>query len=49
MAALENLKVAIEQLSAKIDGLLAKPQGVAQADVQAAADAVVALNANIPE
>jgi len=43
MAALDNLRGAIDKLTASVDALAAKPTGgVPEADVQSAADAVAA-------
>lgn len=47
MAALDNLKANVEQLSADVQALLAQPKGVSEADVQAQADAVAAIDASV--
>lgn len=47
MAAIDNLTVNVAKLSTDVDTLLAKPAGVPEAQVQAAADAVAAVDAKI--
>lgn len=47
MAALDDLKANVAKLSADVDALLAKPAGVPEAEVQAQADAVAAVDAKV--
>jgi hypothetical protein len=47
MAAIDNLTANIAQLKTDVDALLALPAGVAEAAVQAAADAVAAVDAEV--
>lgn len=47
MAALDNLTANIADLKISVDALLALPAGVAEASVQAAADAVAAVTAEV--
>lgn len=47
MSAIDNLNQNIQKLSADVDALLQKPVGVPEADVQAAADAVAAIDAKL--
>lgn len=49
MAALDNAKAALAQLTTDVQALLSKPFGVAEADVQALADQITALDAQIPK
>lgn len=47
MAALDNLTANIADLKTSVDALLALPAGVAEASVQAAADAVAVVTAEV--
>lgn len=47
MAAIDNLTAAINQLQTDVQALLAKPTGVPETQVQAAADAVTTLDAQV--
>lgn len=47
MAALDNLNTNIADLKTSVDTLLAQPAGVAEASVQAAADAVAVVTAEV--
>lgn len=49
MAALENAQQALAQLTTDVQALLARPNGVPEADVQALADQINALDATIPK
>lgn len=47
MAAIDNLTAAITQLDQDVKALIAKPAGVPEAQVQAAADAVTAIDTEV--
>lgn len=47
MAAIDDLQANVAKLSADVDALLAKPMGVPEAQVQAQADAVAAVDAKV--
>lgn len=52
MSALANAQAALAQLKADVEAFINKPappSGVAEADVQALADAVTALDAEVPK
>ncbi len=47
MAAIDNLNANVAQLKTDVEALVVKPAGVPEAEVQAAADAVAALDAEV--